>query len=355
MGLSITLAVGIALIAIFAIFLNYNSLNNLIVDYTLSRSEMAKIDDAISKTAIDIQYPSASAGSSLVSFSLAENGTEKLWNFDKFTVLITYDANIGGVSTPTTEKLTYNKGLAFSQAGQSDIQIARPNSDVSKGGWTDTTGGNNNGILYDEINESVRSDTNYARSSSITLISSSDTWTAGLSSVTDPQTSSNHIVSYVYRKSGGTATINITARLMQGGTQIAAWTHNNVGTSFTLAQQTLTGVQADSITDYSDLRLQFTAAYGGSGLTGSFGEISWAQFQIPGASPNIYECSTTSISSGQWTVDRITSDNSDPRILNTGELGKICMKLTNSVISGGHVKIVISTDNGKTDTQSFTI
>lgn len=187
------------------------------------------------------------------------------------------------------------------------------------------------------------------------MISSPDIWTAGLSSVTNPQTSSNHIVSYVYRKSGGTSTIDITTRLMQGGTQIATWIHNNVGSSFTLAQQTLTGVQAGSITDYSNLRLEFTAAYGGSGLTGSSGEISWAQFQIPGTSLNNYECSTTSISPGQWTVDTITLDNSDPRILNTGELGKICIKLTNNIISGGNVKIVVSTDNGKTDTQSFTV
>lgn len=356
MGLSIALAVGIASVALFVILFNYYSLNNSIYDYVSSRSEISKVDDSISKTVVDIQYPSATSGSSIVSFSLAENGTEKLWNFDKFTILVTYDADISGVSTETTEKLSYNSAQAFAQAGLSNAQIARPNSDVAKGGWTDTTGGDSDGTLYDEINESVRSDTNYAQSSSIIpVINPSDVWTTGLSSVTDPQSSSGHIVSYVYRKSGGTSTINITTRLMQGGTQIATWTHNNVGTSFTLTEQTLTGVQADSITDYSNLRLEFTAAYGGSGLTGSFGEISWAQFQIPGADPNTYECSTTTISSGQWTIDRITSDNSDPRILNTGELGKICIKLTNSIISGGNVKIIVSTDNGKTDTQSITV
>ncbi|TBR12353.1 MAG: hypothetical protein EPO62_00235 [Candidatus Nitrosotenuis sp.] len=356
MGLSIALAVGIVAIALFTILFTYNFVNNSIYDYVLSRSEISKIDDSISKTIIDIQYPNATAGSRLVSFSLVENGTEKLWNFDKFVVLVTYDADIGGVSTPTTEKLTFNDAQSFAQVGTNigTAQFARPISDISKGGWTDTVGGDNDGILYDEVNETARSDINYARSASLTLLSPTDTWTAGLSSVIDPQESSNHIVSYVYRKSAaGGVTIDITTRLLQGGTQIASWTHSAVGSSFTLAQQTLTGAQADSITNYSDLRLEFTGTYASGILPLTSADISWANLQVPPTPDGMYDCTNTSISSGQWTIDRITSDNLDPKILNTAELGKICIKLSNNVIAGGSVKIVVSTDNGKTDTRSI--
>ncbi|MBI5146942.1 MAG: hypothetical protein HZA84_06950 [Thaumarchaeota archaeon] len=166
MDLSIALAGGIVSVAIFAILFNYNFVNNSIYDFALSRSEMSKIEDSISKTVINIQYPSASSGSNLVSFSLAENGTEELWSFDKFTVLVTYDADIGGVSTPTTEKLSFNSTQSFAQAGSDsgNTQFARPNSDVSPGNWEDASGGDNDTFLYDEINESVRSDSNYARS-----------------------------------------------------------------------------------------------------------------------------------------------------------------------------------------------
>ncbi|TBR26406.1 MAG: hypothetical protein EPO63_00235, partial [Candidatus Nitrosotenuis sp.] len=90
MGLSIALAVGIVSIALFTILFSYNFVNNSVYDYVASRSEISKIEDSVAKTVIDIQYPSALSGSSLVSFSLAENGTEKLWNFDKFTILVTY-------------------------------------------------------------------------------------------------------------------------------------------------------------------------------------------------------------------------------------------------------------------------
>jgi hypothetical protein len=356
-GLSIAFAGGIVSIAMFAILLNYNFITDSIYDASLSRSEFAKIDDSILKTSIDIKYQNASSGNSFVSLSLAENGTEKLWKFNKFTVLVTYDADIGGVSTSTTEQLSYNSAQAFAQVGASagSPQFAEPNSDVSKGGWTDTTGGDSDTILYDEINESVRNDSNYAQSSLlIPIVNPTDTWTAGLSSVIDPEASSNHIIRYVYRKdTAGGATIDITTRLMQGVTQIASWSHSNVDSSFTLAQQTLSTAEADSITDYSDLRLEFTATASGFPV-GKFGDVSWASLQVP-ASEGVYDCSSTSISSGQWTIDRITSDRSDPKILNTGELGKICIKLANNVISGGNVKIVISTDNGKTDTQSLTV
>lgn len=357
MGLSIALAVGIASVALFTILFTYNSMNNSIYDYVLSRSEIAEIDDSISKTSIDIRYPNATAGSSMVSFSMVENGTEKLWNFDKFTVIVTYDADIGGVSTQTTEKFTYNSARAFAQDGISigAAQFARPISDISKGGWTDTAGGDSDGVLYDEINETSRSDINYARSASLSLLSPTDTWTTGLSSVIDPQESSSHIVSYVYRKNGGGAvTLDVTARLMQGATQIASWTHSDVGTSFTLAQQTLTAAQADSITDYSDLRLEFTGTYV-SGLVQARSDVSWANLQVPPTPDGVYDCSDVSISSSQWTIDRIAYDRLDPRILGTSELGKVCIKLTNNVIAGGNVKIIVSADNGKTGTESLTV
>ncbi len=356
MGLSIALAVGIVSIALFTILFTYNFVNNSIYDYVLSRSEISKIDDSVSKTTIDIRYPNATAGSSMVSFSMAENGTEKLWNFDKFTVLVTYDADIAGVSTPTTERLSFNSAQSFAQVGTNvgTTQFARPDSDVSKGGWTDTAGGDGDAVLYDEINETARSDINYARSSGLSLLSQTDTWTAGLSSVTDPQLSSDHIVSYVYRASAAAGTtIDITTRLMQGGTQIASWTHSAVGTSFTLAQQTLTGTQTDCITAYSNLRLEFTGTYA-SGILPISADISWAELQVPPTPDGIYDCTSASISAGQWTVDRIAYDNLDPKILNTAELGKICIKLANNVISGGDVKIIVSSDNGKTDTQSIT-
>jgi hypothetical protein len=41
------------------------------------------------------------------------------------------------------------------------------------------------------------------------------------------------------------------------GTQIAQWTHTAIAETITAAAQTLSGAEADAITDYTDLYLRF--------------------------------------------------------------------------------------------------
>ncbi len=70
----------------------------------------------------------------------------------------------------------------------------------------------------------------------------------------DPQTSDGHILRYTISTPG-----SLVVRLRQGAsTTIASWTHSSIAVP-TLFEQTLTTEQANSITDYSDLRLQFEA------------------------------------------------------------------------------------------------
>lgn len=130
-------------------------------------------------------------------------------------------------------------------------QIARPVLDAVPGGWTSEP-------LYDKLDEPVANDGDVIQSSENPI--TADITELRLGSVIDPGTSSGHIMRYRYRKNAsGGSTINLTVRLMQGTTEIASWTHNNLGDTMLLAEQTLTTGQADSITDYSDLRLRFEA------------------------------------------------------------------------------------------------
>jgi len=80
---------------------------------TISSSESFENNDQISKTGINILDINASSSSSLVNFTFINQGSEKLWKYDEFDVLVTYDANILGTRTPVTEKFTYN-AIAFS-------------------------------------------------------------------------------------------------------------------------------------------------------------------------------------------------------------------------------------------------
>ena len=110
---------------------------------------------------------------------------------------------------------------------------------------------------------------------------------------TDPASSSGHIVHWrhvlidggVLAGSAGSGA-DITVSLVQGTTVIAgsgllaldavlAWTD---------ASFTLSGAEADSITDYPDLRIRFFAEGGGGSPTNRRGVgVSWAEFEVPDA------------------------------------------------------------------------
>ena len=124
-------------------------------------------------------------------------------------------------------------------------QYARPTSDVSAGTWTASSGSD----LYAMLDETSANDSDYI------VTTGASTCEVALGSLTDPASSSGHIVRYrISATSGG-----ITVRLRQGTTTIATWAHAPAPTSLTTYAQTLTSGEADSITDYTALRLQFEA------------------------------------------------------------------------------------------------
>lgn len=129
-------------------------------------------------------------------------------------------------------------------------QFARPDSDVTIGTWTPTP-------LYQQIDEVTPSDVDYIESAKNPV---NDTCEVDLSDVEDPEVSTGHVIRYRYKKDAtGGNIIDLIVRLMQGAVEIASWTHNDIGDTIVQAEQTLTGPQADSITDYTDLRLRFIA------------------------------------------------------------------------------------------------
>ena len=130
-------------------------------------------------------------------------------------------------------------------------QYARPSSDIAAGNWTASTGSD----LYAMIDEVSASDSDY--------ISGDETATTAeiaLSAVTDPVSSASHTISVRARTvSGSGPGEKLDIDLVQGTTVIAnAWINWNPNDStFATETYTLLAAEADSITDYSDLRLRF--------------------------------------------------------------------------------------------------
>lgn len=142
------------------------------------------------------------------------------------------------------------------------VQFARPDTDITDGTWTKSTGGNVN--LFSTIDETPSDDADYDES---IIAPASDVMAVGLSDVVDPLSSVNHIVRYRYGKdSASGAQIDITVQLRMGyisegsqGTLIHSEAHVNVGAGFTAGTFTLSGAEADAITDYTDLQVRILA------------------------------------------------------------------------------------------------
>jgi hypothetical protein len=137
-------------------------------------------------------------------------------------------------------------------------QFARPSTDTTVDNWIED-GTGDNAILWDEIDEAVADDTDFIRT---VQVPTSDVYVTKLTALTDPLQSTGHIVRYRYRKDADLgATIDLTVQLRQGytnegaqGTLIHSEVISNIpGTGWTAGSFTLSGAEADAITDYANL------------------------------------------------------------------------------------------------------
>ena len=140
-------------------------------------------------------------------------------------------------------------------------QFGRPSADTNNpDGFTDQAGGAAN--IYTTIDEAVADNADYVRS---VVAPTSDIYVTKLSNLEDPISSSSHVLRWRYAKSAaGGAQIDITAQLRQGyvnegaqGTLIVSRAFTNVSDAFTEDAYTLSGAEADSITDYTSLYVRF--------------------------------------------------------------------------------------------------
>lgn len=147
-------------------------------------------------------------------------------------------------------------------------QYAVPDSDIVDGNWLDEGSGNTD--LYDGLvpdtpgSIGASDDDTYIESPSAP---SSEACGFGLSNVEDPVSSSGHVMRWRRGKNAaGGATINLTVELRMGyisegtpGTEIHSEADNDIPDTATNDSYTLSGGEADAITDYTDLQARFVA------------------------------------------------------------------------------------------------
>lgn len=159
-------------------------------------------------------------------------------------------------------------------------QFARPDSDIAVNSFLNEFGTT---TLWSSLDEVSPSDTDYVGSE---FIQTQVQFECGLSDITDPASSAGHIIRFQYQIAffnGSSSGFDVI--LMQGATPIATASILDPSTGVWLdGSLTLSGAEADAITDYSDLRLrgQFTDWNLDSSMASGY--VSWLEFEVPAAS-----------------------------------------------------------------------
>ena len=131
---------------------------------------------------------------------------------------------------------------------------ALPDSDISNvGNWSDFRLGNQDTELWDELNEEPP-DNDGTAVVSIGNPTTGDTFEVSLEDCPDPLKSDGHIVRFTAK--GSSSNVKVRAELRQGVTLIATTPQFIMSTSYQTFVYNLSGGEADSITDYTDLRVR---------------------------------------------------------------------------------------------------
>ena len=127
----------------------------------------------------------------------------------------------------------------------------RPDADASNSGWSTQAGGTTN--LYLMVDDTSPDDADYVRSSKNPT---ADIIRFRISDPASPLTQPFN-VSYRYANLG-TSALTLTVRLKQGTTLIKSWVHTDAA-AFKTVTQTLTSGEFATITDLTDLFIEFEA------------------------------------------------------------------------------------------------
>ena len=152
------------------------------------------------------------------------------------------------------------------------LQYARPDADLAAGDWVDNASGTSN--LYSKIDEAGSAVDSSDHIKTEQMMPAETTVKFNLSNVDDPSRSDIHKIKYTAKRVGAR---DLTVTLYDGASSIVANTNSSLTTSYVEYTITLTAGQANSIGDYTDLRLWFTAV----GTSSEVILISQAFVEVP--------------------------------------------------------------------------
>ncbi len=190
------------------------------------------------------------------------------------------------------------------------LQYARPNGIVSSSGWSPVGAS----TIWEATDEPSPADDNDY------MIATGDaTGELQLSDVTDPGVDTGHTFSFRATSTGSGGPEKFNVRLLDGTTEIDV--HNNLSSrgSYTTFSYALDPVDVANISDYSNLRVEFSTTSVGNGEDI---RISWIELELPDAAastePTVTTGSATSIDTTTATLGGNVTDTGGDDVTERG-------------------------------------
>lgn len=383
MGLGIAIAGGIICATVLAVFSIVFSTSGQIYEINSSRTHAADLQNVVFQTDMEISDVTAQSGSQFVNFTLTNTGNEKLWNYEKFDVMVNYTADVLGFPTQRIESITYTTNsddisinsvssnsqncisciLSHTVAGTNKLLIVGVSiSDNTAVSSVTYSGQSLTLIRFDEV---LSTD----RRSELWYLVNPPSGTADIV-VTLDQTEKVIIGAISFTNVDQSNPINVD----NGAIDSAGATHPSVSLTTTVDNalivdvvSTIGGTMTPSAsqTERWDLTQSLLAGSGSTNQTttettytmswtnnGGLDQWAMSAAALRPADPLCGPDGTTA--TNKWLIKSISADYVDPNLVNTNEDALLCTKLTYPVYANGDVKVTVSTDNGYTKSNSTT-
>jgi hypothetical protein len=368
---------GIVFIPLMTVVMAIPGITNTMLEINRTALDVNALEDSILNTHFIPSNLTAGSGN-VINFQISNAGTTKLWDYDHFDMLVTYDGIVGSSAKTITEKLVYT---ATSPTGS---PITYDSTSSTNGVCivviscsflhTVTTSGDNR-ILTVGIN-----------TASGTAIISVTYNGVALTKIRQDDNGANAHTSLWYLVNPATGTHNVQITLAEFDSMTAG------SVSYTGVDQTApidvhngaTGISATpavtiTTTNYEDriidvvgtttgpmtagagqvkrwedsVALTATRGAGSDEATSTYGTyvMDWSN----GAGSQRWAISAAALKPAAivccvpvsgWNIKSILHDSIDPRIINSNETATIVGKTTYQIAPGGKMIVTFSTDNG---------
>jgi hypothetical protein len=378
MSFSHIITAGIVIIPLMLIAMNIPEISNTILEMNEAALDVSELEDNILNTHFQILNLQTTGLNNKAFFDVSNTGTTKLWDYENFDVILTYEGIVNSVAANVTEVLSY------SEIAPSDDPILFDSVSSWSGGCllglgcsfshTVTSSGADR-ILIVGINGGGNSVTAVEYNNDpLTEIRRDNNGGGG--------TSAHTSLWYLVNPDVGTHDVHITVVIL---TNLAAGavsftgvdqadpieTHNGANGNSAIPATTLTtttneawlidvvGTNGGTVSEgagqlerWNDVQGS-TRGAGSTEFTSSAGTFSMSWTRNEGASEwaisaaalkpaNVACC----VDVGSWTINNISDDYIDPGIVNKDETASIRAKTSYQIITNGDMHVTVAAENG---------